>query len=103
MAVYGHDYGSSSFGIDNVTIIGQGDAIIKAVSGHENRFELDFSHHMVHNGIVKDFQSGDYQAVIGATYRAGRGFDVGGKRYTGARIGIYPAKLIVNRNGATEI
>lgn len=103
MAVYGHDFGSQKFGIDNVTIIGQGDAIIKAVKGHENRFELDFSHHMVHNGTVKDFQSGDYQAVLGATYRAGRGFDVNGKRYVGARIGIYPAKLIVNRNGATEI
>ena len=103
MAVYGHDYDRPNFGIDNVTIIGQGDAIIKPVKTHENRFELDFSHHMVHNGVVSDFESGDYQAVLGATFRAGRGFYIDGKRYLGARIGIYPAKLIVNRRGTTKI
>lgn len=103
MAVYGHDFGQSKFGIDNVTIIGQGDAIIKVLPRHEGRFELDFSHHMVHNGVVRDFRSGDYQAVLAATYRAGRGFEVDGVRYTGARVGIYPAKLVVNRGGATEI
>jgi len=103
MAVFGHDFGSFQYGIDNVTIIGQGEAIIKPVSNKENRFELDFSHHLVHNGDASEFKKGDYQAVLGATYRAGRGFDVDGKRYNGARVGIYPAKLIVNRGGATEI
>ena len=102
MAIYGHDFGSN-FGIDNVTIIGQGSAIIKALPNFENRFELDFSSHLVHNGNSKEFMSGSYKAVLGATYRSGRGFDVDGKRYSGARIGIYPAKLIVNRNSAKEI
>lgn len=104
LAVYGSEYGrSAKFGIENVTIIGQGDPILRALPRKENTFELDFSHHLVHNGIVKDFQTGDYQAVLGATYRAGRGFDLDGKRYTGARVGIYPRKLIINRSGATEI
>lgn len=103
MAVFGHDYGDSRFGIDNVTIIGQGDAIIKPVPRYENRFELDFSDHMVHNGDASEFKSGSYRAVIGATYRAGRGFEVDGKSYSGARVGIYPAKLMINRSGAVEI
>lgn len=102
MAVFGHNYGAAQFGIDNVTIIGQGEAILKA-GARDTQFELDFSHHMVHNGDTSDFKTGDYQAVLGATYRAGRGFDIDGRRYNGARIGIYPAKLVVNRSGATEI
>ncbi len=102
MAVYGHDYGKK-FGIDNVTIIGQGDAKIKVLPNFENRFELNFSSHLVHNGDAREFMKGDYRAVLGATFRAGRGFDVDGKRYNGARIGIYPAKLIVNRKGALEV
>jgi hypothetical protein len=102
MAVYGHDFGSA-FGIDNVTIIGQGDVIIKILPNFKNRFKLYFSSHLVHNGNADEFMYGSYKAVLGATFRAGRGFDVDGKRYTGARIGIYPAKLIVNRNSAKEI
>lgn len=102
MSIFGHDFGQK-FGIDNVTIIGQGDAKIKVLDRFENRFELDFSSHLVHNGQYKEFISGDYKAVLGATFRAGRGFDIDGKRYMGARIGIYPAKLIVNRSGTLEI
>ena len=103
MAVFGHDYGNSKFGIDNVTIIGQGDASIKPVPRFENRFELDFSNHMVHNGDAAEFKTGSYKAVLGATYRAGRGFEVDGKSYSGARVGIYPAKLIINRGGVQQI
>lgn len=102
MSVFGHDFGQK-FGIDNVTIIGQGDAKIKVLDKFENRFELDFSSHLVHNGQYREFMTGDYKAVLGATFRAGRGFDIDGNRYIGARIGIYPAKLIVNRSGALEV
>lgn len=102
MSVFGPEFGGH-FSIDNVTIIGQGEAKIKVLPNFENRFELSFSSHLVHNGNAKEFMNGDYKAVIGATFRAGRGFDIDGYRYTGARIGIYPAKLIVNRNMALEI
>ena len=102
MSVFGHDFGQK-FGIDNVTIIGQGDAKIKVLDRFENRFELDFSSHLVYNGQYKEFTSGDYKAVLGATFRAGRGFNVDGKRYVGARVGVYPAKLVIKRSGALEI
>jgi len=103
MAVFGHNYGDSNFGIDNVTIIGQGEAIIKPVNRHETRFELDFSDHLVHNGDSKEFKEGSYRAVLGATYRAGRGFEVDGNSYSGARVGIYPAKLMINRSDVAKI
>lgn len=103
LSVFGSEYGARSFGIDNVTIIGQGEAILKALPKYDNRFELDFSDHLVHNGDAAEFKRGDYTAVLGATFRAGRGFEVDGFKYKGARIGIYPKKLIVNRTGAEEV
>jgi len=47
LSIFGSEYGKK-FGIDNVTIIGQGSAIIKPVKNKE-LFELDFSDHLVHN------------------------------------------------------
>jgi len=102
LSVFGSEFGSE-FGIDNVTIIGQGDPILRSVPKHENRFELDFSDHLVHNGNASEFKKGEYAAVIAATYRSGRGFQVDGSRYKGARVGIYPKKLVVNRAGAQKV
>lgn len=102
LSVFGSEYGKK-FGIDNVTIIGQGSAIIKPVPRKENVFELDFSDHLVHNGDAKEFKTGQYKAILGATFRAGRGFVVDGVRYTGARLGIYPKDMIINRSGAKEL
>jgi hypothetical protein len=102
LSVFGSEFGSE-FGIDNVTVIGQGDPILRSVSKHENRFELDFSDHLVHNGDASEFKKGDYAAVIAATYRAGRGFEIDGFKYKGARIGIYPKKLVVNRAGVQKV
>jgi len=102
MAVFGHDYGGP-FGIDNVTIIGQGQAIIKALNRDDNLYELNFTNHLVHNGNAKEFKQPSYKAILGATYRSGRSFTSDNIKYTGARVGIYPEKMIINRNGATEI
>jgi hypothetical protein len=41
---------------------------------------------------------GGYLPVFGATFRAGRGFDYKGKRYNGARVAIYPQKLMSTRS-----
>tara|TARA_Y100000034_G_C6817591_1_gene367965 strand:+ start:43 stop:1065 length:1023 start_codon:yes stop_codon:yes gene_type:complete len=101
-AVFGPNYGGD-FGIDNVQIIGQGNPILTPRRNDENCFELTFSSHTSFNGDADFFQSGNYKAVLGATYRAGRGFDYKNKRYIGARIGIYPIALIKNRNKAIEI
>jgi hypothetical protein len=102
MSVFGSNYGKS-FGIDNVHVIGQGDPIIRVVPRQENRFELDFSDHLVHNGQVREFQQGDYRTVLAATFRAGRGFDYSGQRYNGARVGIYPYDFIKGRRDIEEV
>jgi hypothetical protein len=102
LSVFGSEYGGD-FGIDNVTIIGQGSAIITPVQGKENLFMLDFSDHLVHNGDAQEFMKGEYTAIFGATFRSGRGFDVDGQRFKGARIGIYPKDMIIKRSKAKEI
>lgn len=102
LSVFGSEYGKK-FGIDNVTIIGQGSAIITPVKGKEKLFQLDFSDHLVHNGDAQEFMKGEYTAILGATFRAGRGFDVDGQRFKGARVGIYPKDMIIKRSKAKEI
>ena len=101
-SVYGPNY-NNNYGIDNVHMIGQGNPILKPMRNKENCYSLEFSSHTSYNGDVDFFKKGGYEAVFGATFRAGRGFNVEGKRYKGARIGIYPIALIQNRSGATEI
>ncbi len=54
------------------------------------------------SGDLSHFNEG-YTPVFGATFRAGRGFELDGKRYDGARVGIYPIKLIQTRGGVVEV
>jgi len=102
LAGFGHDYGKS-FGLDNVTIIGQGAASITPHRSKENLFVLDFNDHLVHNGDTKALEAPQYRACLAGTYRAGRGFDIDGFRYSGTRIGIYTEDFVIRRSGATEV
>ena len=101
-SVYGPSYGGK-FGIDNVNLIAQGNPILKPKAREEACFNLDFSDHVSWNGDTDYFSRGGYRAAFAATYRAGRGFDIDGKRYSGARVAIYPVALVSNRSGAEEI
>lgn len=100
MSIYGPEYGSK-FGLQHTQLIGQGLPKLTPTR-KENTYELDFSSHMSISGDLSHF-GGGYTPVFGATFRAGRGFDLDGKRYDGARVGIYPIKLIETRGGVTEV
>lgn len=94
MSIYGPGYGSD-FSLQHTQLIGQG----KPVMNDKGRFvELNFSSHMSLSGDLSHFNGG-YLPVLGATFRAGRGFDYKGKRYNGARVAIYPYKLMATRSG----
>jgi hypothetical protein len=94
MSIYGPDYGQA-FSLQHTQLIGQG----KPVLNDKGRYvELDFSSHMSLSGDMSHF-TGGYAPVFGATFRAGRGFDYKGKRYNGARVAIYPHKLMATRSG----
>jgi len=101
LAIFGPDYGKS-FGTENCQLIGQGQAKL-IPSDKDGLFYLTFDDHIALNGEVDLFMSGDYTAVLAATYRAGRGFVVDGRRYDGARLGIYPIDFVKNRSGAIEV
>lgn len=98
-AIYGPDYGSK-FGLQHVNLIGQG--LPKIEFDKKGIAVLDFTSHMSVSGNLSHFIEG-YTPVFGATFRAGRGFVLDGKTYSGARVGIYPMKLISSRTGAVEI
>lgn len=100
LSIYGPDFGKQ-FGLQHTQIIGQGKSILRTTR-KENLWELDFSSHMSLSGRLDHFD-GDYTPVFAATYRAGRGFEIDGVRYSGARVGIYPIKLIATRGGVQEI
>lgn len=94
MSIYGPGYGSA-FSLQHTQLIGQG----KPTFAEKNTYvEMGFSSHMSLSGDLSHFQGG-YLPVFGATFRAGRGFDYKGKRYNGARVAIYPKKLMETRSG----
>lgn len=95
LSIYGPEYGKA-FSVQHVQLIGQGKPVLK-LSGTDT-YTLDFTSHMSLSGDLSHFKGG-YLPVFGATYREGRGFEVDGKRITGARVGIYPIKLIQTRGG----
>jgi len=101
-SVYGPAYGGK-YGIDNVNMIAQGNPKLTPKRGEEACFNLTFSDHVSWNGDSDYFSRGGYRAAFAATYRAGRGFDIDGQRYNGARVAIYPVALVSNRSGAEEV
>jgi hypothetical protein len=94
MSIYGPDYGGA-FSLQHTQIIGQGKPVFKNTG---KNVELSFSSHMSLSGDLSHFVEG-YLPVFGATFRAGRGFTYKGKRYNGARVAIYPYKLMATRGG----
>lgn len=100
MSIFGPEYGKR-YGLQHCSCIGQGLPVLKATR-KENEYELNFSSHMSLSGDLSHFKEG-YTPVFAATYRAGRGFEIEGKRYNGARVGIYPSKLIATRGGVVEL
>lgn len=100
MSIFGPDYGQK-YGLQHCNCIGQGLPVLKPTR-KENEYELDFSSHMSLSGDLSHFKEG-YTPVFAATYRAGRGFEIEGKRYNGARVGIYPSKLVATRGGVVEL
>lgn len=96
MSIYGPDYGSA-FSLQHTQLIGQGKPVFKNIQNGKH-YELDFSSHMSLSGDLSHFNGG-YLPVFGATFRAGRGFDYKGNRYNGARVAIYPQKLMATRSG----
>ncbi|CAB4141258.1 hypothetical protein UFOVP410_97 [uncultured Caudovirales phage] len=94
MSIYGPDYGKQ-FSIQHTQIIGQGKPVFKHIK--DDLYELSFTSHMSLSGDLSHF-TGGYLPVLGATFRAGRGFDYQGKRYNGARVAIYPYKLMATRS-----
>jgi hypothetical protein len=90
-AIYGPLFGSRTFGIDNIHLIGQGDV---RFSKSGNKHKLEFTGHVSYNPDVSDFKKNDYTAIIGARYTSGRNYQVNGKVYTGARVLIMPKRLI---------
>jgi hypothetical protein len=98
MSIYGPDYGSA-FSLQHTQIIGQGKPVFKNTGKVS---ELSFSSHMSLSGNLSHF-GGGYLPVFGATFRAGRGFTYKGKRYDGARVAIYPFKLMATRTGIQKV
>lgn len=99
MSIYGPEYGKA-FSLQHTQLIGQGHPRFKMV--REELYELSFTSHMSLSGDLSHF-TGGYTPVFGATFRAGRGFDYKGKRYSGARVGIYPQKLMATRGNLKAI
>jgi len=95
-AIFGPDFGKD-FSLDHTQLIGQGKPRLRPMNNGE-LFELDFTSHMSLSGDLSHFKSG-YLPVLAASFRAGRSFEYQNKRYNGARVGIYPWKLIAGRNG----
>lgn len=99
-SIFGPDYGRK-YGLQHTQIIGQG--LPKLIpTRRDNVYELDFTSHMSRSGDLSHF-TGGYLPVFGATYREGRGFEFEGNRYDGARVGIYPHKLVATRGGVIEV
>lgn len=98
MSIYGPDYGKE-FSLQHTQLIGQGKPDMRQMGKH---VELYFPNHMGLSGDLSHF-SGEYLPVFGATYREGRGFDYKGTRYNGARVAIYPQKLMATRSGLVQV
>ena len=99
MSIYGPDYGKA-FSLQHTQLIGQGHPVFKRV--RDELYEMTFSSHMSLSGDLSHFNGG-YTPVFGATFRAGRGFSYKGTRYSGARVAIYPQKLMATRGSLKTV
>ena len=95
MSIYGPNYGGA-FSLQHTQLIGQG--LPKLTRITDDKYKLTFISHMSLSGVLTHF-TGGYTPVFAATFRAGRGFNLGSNRYNGVRVGIYPKKLIEGRSG----
>lgn len=87
-SIFGPEYGSGDFGLENVNVIGQGEAIIEPYKDGYNLTFSDSTHHNSRN--VKWAMKGPYQATLIA--RASRGE---GRKLRGIRSDI----VVENRRG----
>jgi len=103
-SAFGPDYNSGrGFGEDFCQIIGQGEPQL-TWKGDEICYTLTFSSHTSYwNQPQALMTHPDYAPFLCATYRAGRGWDIDGERYDGARLGIYPWGFMSGRGGQEEI
>ena len=99
MSIYGPDFGKQ-FSLQHTQLIGQGHPVFKRI--RDELYELSFSSHMSLSGDLSHF-TGGYTPVFGATFRAGRGFVYKGVRYSGARVAIYPQKLMATRGSLKTV
>jgi hypothetical protein len=84
-----------------VHVIAQGNPILKKNGAV---YELMFSEHVFSNNQdLRWVFTGEDAAVLGGTFRNGRGFTVKGKRFTNFRVGLYPFKMVGHRKGAEEL
>lgn len=97
MAIFGPNYGSKRYGINNVHLLAQGLPSLEKTR-IENTFMLKWSQHEILSGDIKNLE-GDYRAVLGATFKSGRVILLGGVSYEGLRAGIYPFGYFKGRFG----
>ena len=97
-SIYGPLFGSKTYGVDNIHVIGQGDIELTKERTHHT---LKFSTAMSVNPDVSEFKSDDYTAIIGARFSNGRNYEVNNKTYKNVRVLIMPKKLIGSK--AVEI
>lgn len=100
LSIFGPNF-DKAYGLQHVQLIGQGSPKLIPTK-KENVYELEFSTPISVSGDLSHFTEG-YMPVFGARYAAGRGFELDGKRYDGARVGIFPTKLITGRGGVIEV
>lgn len=91
-SIYGIDYGSSTFGKNNVQIVSQGEIKVISIDESNNLWTIKSSHDVL-NGT---YPSEGYTPYYMATFRSDRN-DLGIKQ---ARLGVYP---VATRPSAEEI
>ena len=101
MSIYGPEFGNQ-FSLQHTQVIAQGKPIFPRQGDPNEYWKMEFSSHMSLSGDLSHF-TGGYEPVFGATFRAGRGFDYNGKRYSGARLAIYPKKLMESRSKLLKV
>ena len=102
LSIYGPDYKKgANYGKDHVHFIGQGDPIFTQDKKNPEIYYLTFSDNL-HTSGDTSFR-GDYEPAFFTRYTRGRGFELDGKKYRGARVMIAPKVLARGRTGLLTI